>query len=138
MLNIGSGHRYNIIPESSAYAVLVSQLIPYARLFSKYEDILFRGSILISKLLKPDILHGNFIEAGTFFTETSDSNKLCTISTQSIMYILQRPHDIHVHVFCFDLHTFGSRAAKCPHLELRARDTSLAQELFLFCMELLP
>ena len=58
------------IPESSAYAVLVSQLIPFARLFSKHEDIL-RGSILVAKLLKQgyssqklhcsrDILHGNF------------------------------------------------------------------------------
>ena len=58
------------IPESSAYAVLVSQLIRFARLFSKHEDIL-RGSILVAKLLKQgyssqklhcsrDILHGNF------------------------------------------------------------------------------
>ena len=37
------------IPESPAYGVFVSQLIRYARVCSKF---LFRGSILISKLLK--------------------------------------------------------------------------------------
>ena len=33
-----------------------------------------------------------------------------------IMYILQCPHDIHVHLFCFDLHKFllRSHAATCP------------------------
>ena len=40
------------IPESSAYAVLVSQLMRYARVCSKYKDFLLRGSILVSKLLK--------------------------------------------------------------------------------------
>ena len=40
------------IPESPAYGVFVSQLIRYARVCSKYEDILFRGYILVSKLLK--------------------------------------------------------------------------------------
>ena len=41
----------NHIPESPAYGVFVSQLIRYARVCSKY-DFLFRGSILVSKLLK--------------------------------------------------------------------------------------
>ena len=36
------------IPESRAYGVFVSQLIRYARVCSKYEDFLFRGSILVS------------------------------------------------------------------------------------------
>ena len=40
------------IPESPACGVFVSQLIRYARVCSKYEDFLFRGSILVSKLLK--------------------------------------------------------------------------------------
>ena len=40
------------IPESAAYGVFVSQLIRYARVCSKYEDFLFRGSIRVSKLLK--------------------------------------------------------------------------------------
>ena len=40
------------IPESPAYGFFVSQLIRYARACSKYEDFLFRGSILVSKLLK--------------------------------------------------------------------------------------
>ena len=40
------------IPESPAYAVLVSQLIRFAQVCSKYEDFLFRGSILVSKILK--------------------------------------------------------------------------------------
>ena len=40
------------IPESPAYGVFVSQLIRCARVGSKYEDFLFRGSILVSKLLK--------------------------------------------------------------------------------------
>ena len=46
------------IPEFPAYGVFVSQLIRYARVGSKYEDFLFRGSILVSKLLKRDIPHG--------------------------------------------------------------------------------
>ena len=40
------------IPESPAYGVFVSPLIRYARVCSKYEDFLFWGSILVSKLLK--------------------------------------------------------------------------------------
>ena len=40
------------IPESHAYGVFVSHLIRYARVCLKYEDFLFRGSILVSKLLK--------------------------------------------------------------------------------------
>ena len=42
-------------------------------------------------------------------------NNLYVIS-QMIMYILQCPHDIHVHLFCFDLHKFLLRscAATCP------------------------
>ena len=40
------------IPESPAYGAFVSEVIRYARVCSKYEDILFRGSILVSKLLK--------------------------------------------------------------------------------------
>ena len=39
-------------PESPAYGDFVSQLIRYARIVSIYEDFLFRGSILFSKLLK--------------------------------------------------------------------------------------
>ena len=42
------------IPESPAYDVVVSQLIRYARVCSKYEDFLFRGSILVSRLLKQE------------------------------------------------------------------------------------
>ena len=40
------------IPESPAYGVFASQLIRYARVCSKYEDFLFRGSTLVSKLLR--------------------------------------------------------------------------------------
>ena len=40
------------IPESPAYGVFVAQLIRYARVCSKDEDFLFRGSILVSKLMK--------------------------------------------------------------------------------------
>ena len=40
------------IPESPAYGVFISQLIRYAQVCSKYENLLFRGSILVSKLLK--------------------------------------------------------------------------------------
>ena len=40
------------IPESPAYGVFVSQLIRYARVCSKYEDFLFRGSVLVSKFLQ--------------------------------------------------------------------------------------
>ena len=47
------------ISESPAYGVFVSQLIRYALVCSKYDDFLFRGSILVSKLLKKDILHRN-------------------------------------------------------------------------------
>ena len=40
------------ILESPTYGVIVSQLIRYARGCSKYNYFLFRGSILVSKLLK--------------------------------------------------------------------------------------
>ena len=40
------------IPEYPSYGAFVSPLIRYARVCSKYEDFLFRGSILVSKLLK--------------------------------------------------------------------------------------
>ena len=40
-----------VISYSSAYGVSVSQLIPYALVCSIYEDM-FRGSILVSRLLK--------------------------------------------------------------------------------------
>ena len=40
------------IPESPAYGVFVSLLIRYARVCSNYEDFLFRGSILVPKLVK--------------------------------------------------------------------------------------
>ena len=43
-------HSISII---GAYGVFVSQLIRYARVCSTYEDIQFRGSILVSKLLRP-------------------------------------------------------------------------------------
>ena len=35
------------IPESPAYGVFVIQLIRYARVCSKYDDFMFRGSILV-------------------------------------------------------------------------------------------
>ena len=42
----------NNIPESPAYGVFISQSIRYARVCSRYNDFLYRGSILTSKLLK--------------------------------------------------------------------------------------
>ena len=50
---------------------------------------------------------------------------------QIIMYILQCPHDIHVHLFCFDLHKFllRSRIATCPTLNCGRRTSLLWQEL---------
>ena len=42
----------SIIPESPAYGVFGAQLIHYDRVCSKYEDFMFRGSILVSRLLK--------------------------------------------------------------------------------------
>ena len=46
---------------------------------------------------------------------------------QIIMYILQCPHDRHVHLFSFDLHQFNLfllrfTCSNMPHLELRTRD----------------
>ena len=41
------------------YGVFVSQLMRYARVCSKYEDFLFKGSILISKLLKQISLYSS-------------------------------------------------------------------------------
>ena len=38
------------ILESIVYGVFVSQLIRYGRVCFKYDDFLFRGSILLSKL----------------------------------------------------------------------------------------
>ena len=53
---------------------------------------------------------------------------------QIIMYILQCPHDIHVHLFCFDLHTFNvfllrSHAATCPTSNCGRRTSLLRQEI---------
>ena len=78
----------NNIPESPAYGVFVSQLIRYARVCSKYEDFLFSGSILVSKLLKQRYLHGNFrlffgnylVAIQTMFTNLTP---LCHISSLS-------------------------------------------------------
>ena len=38
------------IPQSPAYGVFISQLIRYARACSSYEDFLYRGRMLASKL----------------------------------------------------------------------------------------
>ena len=53
---------------------------------------------------------------------------------QIIMYILQCPHDIHVHLFCFDLHKFlhRSRAATCPTLNAGAGHPCSYRSLFIF------
>ena len=60
------------ISESPAYGVFVSQLFRYAQVCSKYEDFLFKESILVSKLLR----------TGIFFTETSgDGNSMVVIQT---------------------------------------------------------
>ena len=53
---------------------------------------------------------------------------------QIIMYIFQCPHDIHVHLFCFDLHTFNlfllhSHAATCPISNCGYGTSLLRQEL---------
>ena len=48
------------IPEFPACGVFISQLIRYARVCSKYEYFLFRGFILVSTLLRREILHENF------------------------------------------------------------------------------
>ena len=48
---------------------------------------------------------------------------------QIVMYILQCPHDIHVHLFCYDLHKFllRSRAVTCPTSNC-GRGTSLFRQ----------
>ena len=50
---------------------------------------------------------------------------------QIIMYILQCPHDIHVHLFCFDLHKFLLRscAATCPTSNCGCGTSLFRQEL---------
>ena len=52
---------------------------------------------------------------------------------QIIMYILQCPHDIHVHLFCFDLHKFllRSRAATFPTSNCGRRTSLFRQGLVL-------
>ena len=52
---------------------------------------------------------------------------------QIIMYILQCPHDIHVHLFCFDLNKFllRSRTATCPTLNCRRGTSLFRQELII-------
>ena len=54
---------------------------------------------------------------------------ICMPFRQIVMYILQCPHDIHVHLFCFDLHKFllRSRTATCPTLNC-GRGTSLFRQ----------
>ena len=57
---------------------------------------------------------------------------------QIIMYILQCPHDIYVHLFCFDLHKFllRSHAATCLTLNCGRGTSIFRQELvFFFGME---
>jgi hypothetical protein len=39
------------IPASTAYSVYISQLIPYARAFSAYDQFLLRGNLLTKKLM---------------------------------------------------------------------------------------
>ena len=53
-LNIVNFPYLNNILESTAYGVFVSSVC------LNYEDVLFRGSIQVSKLLRRDIFHGNF------------------------------------------------------------------------------
>ena len=63
-------------------------------------------------------------------------NNLCAILTYYHV-LLQCPHDIHVHLFCFDLHKFllRSRAATCPTSNC-GRGTSLfRQELVYICFK---
>ena len=48
----GGVHGTSVGPWTTAYGDFVSQLICYVRVCSKYEDFLFTGSILVSKLLK--------------------------------------------------------------------------------------
>ena len=52
---------------------------------------------------------------------------------QIIMYVLQCPNDIHVHLCCFDLHTFllRLRAATCPTWNC-GRGTSLFRQELVF------
>ena len=56
---------------------------------------------------------------------------------QIIMYILQCPHDIHVRLFCFDLHKFllRSRTATCPTLNC-GRGTSLFRQELVYIWHL--
>ena len=56
---------------------------------------------------------------------------------QMIMYVLQCPHAIHVHLYCFDLHKFNLfllhlRAATCPTSNCGRGTSLLRQELVLF------
>ena len=62
-------------------------------------------------------------------------NNLYAISS-NYMYILQCPHDIHVHLFCFDFHKFNlfllrSRAATCPTSNC-GRGTILFRQEFVY------
>ena len=58
---------------------------------------------------------------------------------QIIMYILQCPHDIHVHLFCFDLHkvVLCSHAATCPTSNCGRWTSLFLQELVLNLMKLI-
>ena len=56
-----------------------------------------------------------------------------------IMYILQFPHDIYVHLFCFDLHKLllRSRAATCPISNCVSGTSLFPQELVYYSIQLI-
>ena len=57
-------------------------------------------------------------------------------------YVLHCPHDVHVHLFCFDLHKFNLFllrlcAATCPTSNCRCRTSIMTGACFLFLDKLI-
>ena len=83
------------IPESPAYGVFVSQLILYAQVCSKFEDFLFRGSILVSKLLKQRYSsHKLQTTLWKFYGRHTDIVHKCDTSVSHMLHGLFTNYDI--------------------------------------------
>ena len=69
---VNSPYLSSNIPDSPAYGDCISQLMRYARVCSKYEDFMFRGSKLLTTFRKFYGIHRNLVHK----CDTSVSNML--------------------------------------------------------------
>ena len=98
-------------PQGPAYGIFVSQLIRYALVCSKFEDFLFRGSILVSKLLKQGYysrkLQTTFQK---FYGRHTDLVHKCDTSVSHMLNGLFTNCDIWL------VSLFGGKSWRVPHV----------------------